>query len=152
MPQLCGRTKGVNMMNNLSIFQNGLTTKAYQTATKKRSPKTRTNNDWFIGNQSKLDEMRSSKEEIFNNIVRKNLTSVEGRNIFFRLLGLKNRTLTLEIEGEKMNVIPCDNYQTAIQAYETSLELYQDDEGFRGSINSQLEKQGAVIEALVGGV
>ena len=140
------------MMNNLSIFQNGLTTKAYQSATKKRSAKEITNNDWLIGNQNKLKEMRTSKEELFNNIVRKNLTSVEGRNIFFRLLGLKNRTLTLEIEGEKMNVIPCDNYQTAIQAYETSLELYQDDEGFRGSINSQLEKQGAVIEALVGGV
>jgi len=139
------------MMNNLSIFQNGLTTKAYQSATKKRSAKEITNNDWLIGNQNKLKEMRTSKEELFNNIVRKNLTSVEGRNIFFRLLGLKNRTLTLEIEGEKMNVIPCDNYQTAIQAYETSLELYQDDEGFRGSINSQLEKQGAVIEALVGG-
>ncbi len=138
-------------MNNLSIFQNGLTTKAYQSATKKRSAKEITNNDWLIGNQNKLKEMRTSKEELFNNIVRKNLTSVEGRNIFFRLLGLKNRTLTLEIEGEKMNVIPCDNYQTAIQAYETSLELYQDDEGFRGSINSQLEKQGAVIEALVGG-
>ena len=151
MPQLCGRTKGVNMMNNLSIFQNGLTTKAYQSATKKRSAKEITNNDWLIGNQNKLKEMRTSKEELFNNIVRKNLTSVEGRNIFFRLLGLKNRTLTLEIEGEKMNVIPCDNYQTAIQAYETSLELYQNDEGFRRSINSQLEKQGAVIEALVGG-
>ncbi len=140
------------MMNNLSIFQNGLTTKAYQSATKKRSAKEITNNDWLIGNQNKLKEMRTSKEEIFNNIVRKNLTSYRGRNIFFRLLGLKNKTLTLEIEGEKMNVIPCDNYQTAIQAYETSLELYQDDEGFRGSINSQLEKQGAVIEALVGGV
>jgi len=139
------------MMNNLSIFQNGLTTKAYQSATKKRSAKEITNNDWLIGNQNKLKEMRTSKEELFNNIVRKNLTSVEGRNIFFRLLGLKNRTLTLEIEGEKMNVIPCDNYQTAIQAYETSLELYQNDEGFRRSINSQLEKQGAVIEALVGG-
>ena len=133
---------------DLSIFSNGLTTDAFQEASKKSPPKPRTNNDWLKSNKAKLNKMKASKADILNNVIRKNQSSLEGRNIFFRLLGLQNKTLTLFINGEAMNVIPCDSYQSAIQAYETSLKLYQDDAKFQEGINTQLEGQGAVIEAI----
>ena len=133
---------------DLSIFSNGLTTEAYQEATKKSPTKTRTNNDWLKSNKAKLNKMKVSKTDILNNVVRRNQSSLGDRNIFFRLLGLQNKTLTLSIDGNDMNVIPCDSYQSAIQAYETSLKLYQDDAKFQEGINTQLEGQGAVIEAI----
>ena len=133
---------------DLSIFSNGLTTDAFQEASKKSPLKPRTNNDWLKSNKAKLKTMKASKADILNNVVRRNQSSLEGRNIFFRLLGLQNKTLTLFIGGEAMNVIPCDSYQSAIQAYSTSLNLYQDDVEFQESINNQLEGQGAIIEPI----
>ena len=71
---------------DLSIFSNGLTTKAYQDATKKRSAKRRTNKDWLKSNKEKLSDM--TKQTVLNNIVRNNQTTIDGKSYFFRLLGV----------------------------------------------------------------
>ena len=126
-----------------SIFDSGLSRKAYQDATKKRSAKKKTNFDWLESNRTRLEEMK--KEEILNNVIRHNQTSVDGKSFMFRLVGFLNKTLTLNINGNKYDVIPCDNYETARKAYETALTLYEEDADFQQSINNQLKKHGANI-------
>lgn len=137
-------------MDIQSIFSNGLTNKAYQTATKQRSAKQRTNKEWLNSNKEKVEEMRTSKEDILNNIIRNNQSKINGKSYFFRLLGLKNKTLNINIEGSTTAVLPCDTYEDALSAYESVITHYETDEVFQGDINTQLQKQGAVIVALGG--
>ena len=47
-----------------------------------------------------------TKEQILNNVVRHNQTSVDGKSFMFRLVGFLNKTLTLNINGNKFDVIP----------------------------------------------
>jgi hypothetical protein len=131
---------------DLSIFSNGLTTKAYQDATKKRSAKRRTNKDWLKSNKEKLSDM--TKDIILNNIIRNNQTSIDGNSYFFRLLGLKNKTLSLPINEEITNVLPCNSYEVALLAFETTINLYENDADFQQEIDNQLQKQGAEIVPL----
>ena len=131
---------------DLSIFSNGLTNKAYQDATKKRSAKRRTNKDWLKSNKEKLSDM--TKDTILNNIVRNNQTSINGSSYFFRLLGLKNKTLSLPIGETSINVLPCDTYEVALLAFETAINLYEKDEVFQMEIDNQLHEQGAEIVPL----
>ena len=133
---------------DLSIFSNGLTTKAYQDATKKRSAKRRTNKDWLKSNKEKLSDM--TKDTVLNNIVRNNQTTIDGNSYFFRLLGLKNKTLSLPIEGVSINVLPCDSYELAVSAFDTALSLYETDADFQQEIDNQLQGQGAEIVSLEG--
>ena len=131
---------------DLSIFSNGLTTTAYQNATTKRSAKRKTNNDWLKSNKEKLSERK--KDTILNNIGRNNQTSINGSSYFFRLLGLKNKTLSLPIGEATVDVLPCDNYEVALLAFETAINLYEKDEVFQMEIDNQLQEQGAEIVPL----
>ena len=131
---------------DLSIFSNGLTNKAYQAATKQRSAKRRTNQDWLNSNKDKIVEM--SEKQLLNNIIRNNLSKVNGNSYFFRLLGLKNKTLSLPIEGAKINVLPCDSYEVALLAFETAINLYENNADFQQEIDTQLQEQGAEIVSL----
>ena len=115
---------------DLSIFDSGLSRKAYQTATKKRLAKKKTNKEWLVFNKTKLEEM--TKEQILNNVVRHNQSSVNGHNFMFRLIGFMNKSLTLPINGKGIDVIPCESYEDSIRAYETA--------DFQQSINKQLKK------------
>ena len=123
---------------DLSIFDSGLSRKAYQTATKKRLAKKKTNKEWLVFNKAKLEEM--TKEQILNNVVRHNQSSVNGHNFMFRLIGFMNKSLTLPINGKGIDVIPCESYEDSIRAYETALTLYEEDADFQQSINKQLKK------------
>ena len=85
------------------------------------------------------------RDKVFNNIIRQNKKSVNGANIFFRLLGFKNKTLSMVFQGDTISVVPCEGYPDGLGAYETAIHLYETDADFRGNIDAQLEQQGAEI-------
>ena len=130
-----------------SIFKRGLTTSAYQKKVKRKSaPKQPSNIIWLENQKEKVVEMK--REQLFNNILRRNKTPVDGYDIFFRLLGFQNKTLSLAFQGDTIYVLPCDIYSDGIGAYETAIHLYESDADFRSNIDAQLEQQGAEIVPL----
>ena len=136
---------------DLSIFRRGLTTSAYQKKVKRKStPPQPTNIIWLENQKEKVEEM--NKEKLFNNILRRNKTPVDGYDIFFRLLGFKNKTLSMVYEGDTINVLPCEDYSDGIGAYKTAIHHYETDADFRSNIDAQLEQQGAEIVPLEEGV